>query len=243
MSKVDIRVLGISGTPIKDGNCDKLVKVALEAAEEVSNPVVGRVETEFVTLADKNIVMCKHCQWCIENRKPCSKIEDDVHMVYDMIKRADGVILGGPVWAETLSPPLLILFSRSRALSFFAQEFRNKVVGFVTLSWFGTGVGPTFAAMDSITYVHQMIPVRKGWATVSTAAFGQRAAYMEHGVLDDQAGVERVKAVGKRVAEVARMIKFATQAGVITPEAPTYTGASLIPRKKRLVERVWRDSE
>lgn len=242
MSKVDIKVLGISGTPIKDGNCDTLVKVALEAAKEVANAEVGGVETEFVTLADKKIAMCKHCQWCIENRKPC-KFEDDIQMVYDLMKKADGIILGGPAWAETLSPPLLILFSRGRIMSFFTQELRNKVVGFITLGWFGTGVGPTFTAMDAMAYAYQMIPVRKGWATVSTAAFGQRAAYMEHGVLDDKAGISRVQAVGRRVAEVARTIKFATQAGVITPEAPTYTGAPLIPKKKKFVEGVWRNAE
>ena len=67
----DIKILGISGTPVEDGNCGTMVKEALKVAEELSDPKLGHVETEFITLADKEIAMCKHCQWCIENRSPC----------------------------------------------------------------------------------------------------------------------------------------------------------------------------
>src|SRR4030042_79747 len=97
MAKVDVRILGISGTPIKDGNCDKLVQVSLDAAKKLGNREIGKVETEFITMADKNIAICTHCQYCIENRTRCN-VDDDVHSVYDAIRRADGVILGGPIW-------------------------------------------------------------------------------------------------------------------------------------------------
>ncbi len=54
---VKAKILGISGTPIKNGNCDKMVQESLKACTEL-----GDVETEFITLADKEITMCKHCQ-------------------------------------------------------------------------------------------------------------------------------------------------------------------------------------
>ena len=44
-----INILGISGTVVKDGNCDKLVKEALKAARESGDDI----ETRFVTMADK----------------------------------------------------------------------------------------------------------------------------------------------------------------------------------------------
>jgi multimeric flavodoxin WrbA len=71
MIKVDIRILGISGSPIEGGNCDVMVQEALKTAAEIPG-----VETEFITLANKQIALCRHCQWCIENRSPC-KIQDD----------------------------------------------------------------------------------------------------------------------------------------------------------------------
>ena len=80
MAAIHVNILGISGTDIMDGNCDTLVKEALIGAEELGN-AVGGVETEFVTLAGKEIERCQHCQWCIENRAPC-KIQDDFYLVY-----------------------------------------------------------------------------------------------------------------------------------------------------------------
>jgi len=53
MIPVNIKVLGISGTPIKGGNCDTMVQEALKSAAQVPG-----VETEFITLADKQIAMC-----------------------------------------------------------------------------------------------------------------------------------------------------------------------------------------
>ena len=100
MQTVEINILGISGTDIKDGNCDTLVKEALKGAEEIGE-AVGGVETDFVTLADKEIVRCKHCQWCIENRAPC-KVQDDFYLVYEKlikngyrVERLDGDTVRG----------------------------------------------------------------------------------------------------------------------------------------------------
>jgi multimeric flavodoxin WrbA len=52
MIKVDIRILGISGSPIEGGNCDVMVQEALKTAAEIPG-----VETEFITLANKQITM------------------------------------------------------------------------------------------------------------------------------------------------------------------------------------------
>jgi len=49
MSEVDISILGLSATPVKDGNCDTFVKESLKGARELEGEI-GRVETEFVSL-------------------------------------------------------------------------------------------------------------------------------------------------------------------------------------------------
>src|SRR4030042_1043014 len=65
MMPVNIKVLGLSATPIKGGNCDTMVQEALKTAAQVPG-----VETEFITLADKQVAMCQHCQWGIDSRFP-----------------------------------------------------------------------------------------------------------------------------------------------------------------------------
>jgi len=240
---VNVKILGISGTPIKGGNCDTLVQESLRVAKELGN-VTGGVETEFITLADKDIAMCQHCQWCIENRAPC-KIKDDAQIVFSRILESDGIILGAPTWVMTLAPPLTILFSMVRYYTFFTREFYNKVAGYLTVGFFGFGLEQALDTMENLTKA-MMIPVARGWALASTAAFGERPKYLKEGVLEDKAGVLRARNVGVRVVEVARMIKYATQHGIVLPEQyrATPTGGHWErSREKVLVEGVWREKE
>ena len=240
---VNVRILGISGTPIKGGNCDTLVQESLRAAKELGN-VTGGVETEFITLADKDIAMCQHCQWCIENKAPC-KMKDDAQTVFDKIIESDGVIFGAPTWVMTLAPPLTILFSRARYYAFFTRKLHNKVAGYLTVGFFGFGLEQALDTMENLTKA-ALIPVARGWALASTAAFGERPKYLEEGVLGDKAGVLRARNVAIRVVEVARMVKYATQHGIVLPEQyqATPTGGHWErPREKVLVDGVWREKE
>ena len=242
MEPVNVKILGISGTPIKGGNCDTLVQEALKAAAEVGG-VIGGVEAEFITLADKEIAMCKHCQWCIENRQPC-KIKDDLQMVSDKIEQCDGLILGGPTWFTTLAPPLINLWSRLRYMVFFTHKFRNKPIGAVTLGFFGLGLERALDVIQSLSVPIMGIFVGGAYAVASTAAFGQRPTYLEHGVIDDTVGIRRVRNVGLRVVEVARMVKYAKEAGIVLPDefTRTFVGARLKPSVKRVfVDGVWRE--
>jgi len=182
---MSIKILGISGTPVKDGNCDKLVQVALRAAEEIED-----VETEFVTLAGKKIAVCEHCQHCINNRTYC-RIQDDAQAIWEQIKACDGVIIGAPTWLRTVAPPILMLLSRCRYQMFIGHDFRNTVAGAITLGWFGRGMDIATLEIMHVASRFMMIPVAEGMATSSAVALGKRAEYMENGVLDDRMGVNR----------------------------------------------------
>ena len=99
------------------------------------------------------------------------------------------------------------------------------------LEIFGRGAGPVVA---------------RGWACASTAAFGQRPAYLEHGVLDDEAGMARVRDVAIKVVDFTRMVKYARDAGVELPEEyrRTFRGTRVREKEKKVfVDGVWRDRE
>ena len=225
---MSVKVLGISGTPVKDGNCDKLVQVALGAAEEIEDVV-----TEFVTLADKKISVCEHCQHCIISITYC-RIEDDAQALWEQIKACDGVIIGAPTWLRTVAPPILMLLSRCRYQMFIGHDFRNKVAGAITLGWFGRGMDIATLEIMHVASRFLMIPVAEGMATSSAVALGRRAEYMDNGVLDDRLGVRQAKNVGYRVAEVTRLIKHATEAGAgVPPEFQVTTSGATVKRKPK----------
>ena len=212
MKDVPIKIVGVSGTSIEGGNCDKVMKEALKTAESFEN-----VETEFITLAGKKMMACLHCQWCIENAKPC-KYEDDATWIMQKMFKADGLIWGAPVWSHTIAPHFMNLLSRGRYQSFFSGEMRNKVFGTFVVSWFGVGEEMALMTLEALGHNLLMIPVFRGWARVSAIALGKRPEYMEHGALDDHSGMVRIRTVAKRVVEISRKMKFADQAGVGVPD-------------------------
>ncbi len=225
---IKVRILGLSATPIKDGNCDTLIRECLKKTKEL-----GEVETDFVTLADKKIEVCKHCQWCIENMSPC-KIKDDAQEIWGKMREADGLIVGTPAWYQTLSPFIPILFSRLRYYTFFTHDFRNQPVAALTLGYLGYGLDNAITSLKVIFTANNMLPVSEGKVVTSTRVFGQRPAYLEHGVLDDTWGLKQAQAAAIKVVELARIIKFATEAGVVAPEEYrfTVTGARVVPKEK-----------
>jgi multimeric flavodoxin WrbA len=239
MISIGLKLLGISGTPIKGGNCDTMVQAALSSAERIPG-----VETEFITLADKKIAACQHCQWCIEHRAPC-KMQDDAALIFEKIKAADGLILGTPVWNISAAPIWPTLISRWRYHQFFTYDFRNKVSGTLSVGFLGMGLERALEDLEIVGRGAGFV-VARGYAVASRAAFGERPAYLEHGVLDDKAGMARVQNVAMRVVEVTRMIKYAMQAGVSLPDdyARTFRGANLKSDKQKvLIDGVWREKD
>jgi len=207
------KILGISGTPVGNGNCDKAVQAALGSAS-----LLPGIQTEFISLAGKKIAACTHCQYCIENMAPCN-VKDDANWIIDKMAEADGLIWGAPVWTHTIPPQLINLTSRCRYQVFYTGDFRNIVLGTVTISWLAVGEEFALMTMEAIGGNWLMIPVARGWGRVSTIAYGKRPDYLEHGIMDDSMGMLRIKLVGTRVAEIAQKIKYATLAGVgIPPE-------------------------
>ena len=84
------RILGIVGSPRKNGNTEILVSGILEGAAD------GGAETELVRLAELRIGECDGCHACWRGRG-CSK-KDDMIALYPKIAACDGLVFGTPVY-------------------------------------------------------------------------------------------------------------------------------------------------
>ncbi|MCG8686279.1 MAG: flavodoxin family protein [Desulfobacterales bacterium] len=76
-------VLGISGSPIKNSNTDRLIQAMLEETA---------CETEFIKLSDINVRPCMGCKGCVTDN--ICKVEDDFPALSKNIQSADGIIMG-----------------------------------------------------------------------------------------------------------------------------------------------------
>jgi multimeric flavodoxin WrbA len=79
-----MKVLGVSGSPIKDSNTDRALKLALESTG---------LETEFIKLKDYNVAPCQACLGCVKDNK--CVIKDDGILLAEKAKEADALIIAG----------------------------------------------------------------------------------------------------------------------------------------------------
>lgn len=81
---MNIEVLGISGSPTKNSNTDRLVKAILDETG---------AKSEFVKLSTINVRPCRACYKCV-NDNIC-KQKDDFPALAEKIKTAKAIVIGG----------------------------------------------------------------------------------------------------------------------------------------------------
>jgi multimeric flavodoxin WrbA len=216
-----VKILGIAGSPRK-GNTEYLVQRALEAAESI-----GGVVTEFVSLRGKLIKPCLADYSCFKKATeevPCPSIKDDFgNEVMKKMLTADGILVGSPVYYGGPTAQIKALFDRSMALEALGMRLRSKVGGAITVSYDRNGgQEPTIFDMIRWMMIHDMIVVTVGpdrpgkgigsyWGGICTQGFPfPKPSPTKEGLQaskEDEVGINSVIGVGKRVAEVAKLIK------------------------------------
>lgn len=78
------QILGISGSPIKNGNTDRLVKAVLEASG---------LNSEFVKLSRYNVRPCIACLGCKSDN--ICKVQDDFPELAAKVRQAGALVVGG----------------------------------------------------------------------------------------------------------------------------------------------------
>lgn len=94
-----MRVVGVCGSPRK-GNTEWMLRRFLEEL------AVCGVETELILLRKTEIRGCDGCLTCEagdSERKGICRIHDDMQLIYPKLLKADGLVLGTPVYFELLS--------------------------------------------------------------------------------------------------------------------------------------------
>lgn len=208
-----IKIIGFSGSRVKNGNMEALLADALSQAGNHSD-----VETELITLAGKTIGPCNHCNWCIGKQtedQPCVQ-QDDMADIYPKLLAADGIIVASPAHFGRLSGATADLIDRSRAFMHgnqYHMSLKNKIGGAMAMAFYrGGGVETTLSSINLFFHCHRMI-MANGMYQLGAAAFsteegkGKFEQEKRHIVLEDEFGVAAARALVDRTIELARIVK------------------------------------
>ena len=113
------KILGIIGSPRKNGNTDILVSQVLAGAKSAG------AEIEALYLGDLDIHECNGCHACWR-AQVCSK-KDDMNPIYQKIAESDAFVFGTPVY--WYGPTALMKAFIDRLVYFNCPENRPQIAG------------------------------------------------------------------------------------------------------------------
>ena len=216
-----VRILGIVGSPRKDGNTVKLMAKALEAAATIPG-----ITTELYEMANKKYHHCIACFKCKETGTCVFK--DDFQGFAKSYLEADGVILGAPVYHMAVPAPMKATLERLSNSIMNNSTMRgrkmpafNKVCGVLTVGGHPHG-GQEFVLSFLINSSLLMNGVIVSGDTLSgdyigTAAYTglpspdgiieKEPAKSKKTVLNDKRALSCAAELGKRVAQMTKIVK------------------------------------
>jgi multimeric flavodoxin WrbA len=189
-------ILGVCGSPRKQAT-EYILTKALEVLEDAG------FATKFFSVKGKNIGFCQHCDYCLKH-KEC-KLNDDMQLLYPLLRDAEGFIFATPVYNGGLSAQTKAIMDRCRAL--FTKDkavFRNKVG--VAIAVGGDRIGGQELAIQQILTFY----ILNGVIPVGGGAFGANlgATFWSKdtlkGVKLDEEGFRSLRKTLKRFVETLK---------------------------------------
>jgi len=112
-----VKVLGIAGSPRRDGNTDLLL------AEVMRGAASKGAEVKTVVLNDLKITPCQHCDACLEAGK--CRIQDDMQQIYVDLEQADRIVLASPIQFTGVTAQTKAMLDRFQCL--WARKYVLKI--------------------------------------------------------------------------------------------------------------------
>jgi multimeric flavodoxin WrbA len=188
-----IKVIGVCGSPRKDGNTEILLNNSLEAAKSEG------AETEIILLSEKKVEPCTACEDCSSGS---CVIEDDFMEVFNRITEADALIFASPSYYESMTPQMKALIDRSGTFNgtgYGRTKFDGKIAGAMSVAR-RTGLANVWTQLLLFILSQKMIvPGIKSYANAVAQDKGE--------VIKDKEGMESSWALGIAVAKLAKRLK------------------------------------
>lgn len=192
-------LIGLNGSPNKDGNTKFLLKEIMNKAESLG------AETEILDIGE--ILGSVKNKFCVVCSNPCTgecykgtQLEE----AFKLMGKADGIVLGSPVYFGTISAQLKAFFDKTRKLRG-EKALYNKVAAGVTVgaAKYG-GQETTLRALHDVMLVQGMIIIGDGFIDDDCGHHGVGAQKPSN---SDDFAIKRAGIIAKRLVEVCEATK------------------------------------
>ena len=190
-----MKVLAVNGSARKDGNTALLIHTVFEELNQEG------IETELVQLSGKIIEPCKAC-WACGGKGNCVHKNDLFQEIFEKMARADGILLGSPVYTANISANMQAFLERASVVTDMNRNesiLRHKVGAAVTAARRG-GALNTLDAMNHFFMLPEMYIVGSSYWPM---AYGQ----MPGDAGKDEEGLGTMRHLGQNMAYLLKCLK------------------------------------
>jgi len=191
-----MKVVAFNGSGRKDGNTYLLLKTVLDELQAEG------IETELVQLAEREPIQgCVACYKCMEQKNMKCAIETDPFNEYfAKISKADGLLLGSPVYFSDVTAGMKALIERSGLVGRANGNVLRRKVGAGVVAVRRAGSNHAFSSLNFLFLISEMIiPGSSYWNMALGRSPGD--------VMSDSEGIQTMKTLGNNMAWLMKKIQ------------------------------------
>lgn len=188
-----MKIIAINGSPNAKGN----TRAALDiVAEQLANE---GIECEIHQVGHKIIRGCVACGQCAKNKdERCAQADDGVNELVQLMKNADGILLGSPVHFASIGGTMKSFLDRAFYVSGANGNLLRHKVGAGLVAVRRTGGMPAFGQLNHyLMYAEMLVPTSNYWNVIHGAKPGE--------AVQDLEGVQLMRILGKNMAWLLKL--------------------------------------
>ena len=189
-----MKVIAFNGSGRKGGNTAILVETVLNELSQEG------IETEFIQLAGETLHGCIACYKCFQNKdRKCSVDRDNLNKYLAKMIKADGILLGSPVYFTDVTSGIKALIDRCGLVSTANGGLFKRKVGAAVVAVRRAGAIRTLDTLNHLFQYNEMIiPGSTYWNVGIGRDPGE--------VKDDEEGIRTMKTLGKNMAWLLKKV-------------------------------------
>ncbi len=198
-----MKVVAFNGSPNKEGNTWHAIRIVAAELEKEG------IETEVVHVGNKIVRGCTACGQCMKNKnEQCVLPGDEVNEWIQIMKSADGIILGSPVHYSAISGTMKSFLDRAFYVTSINKGMLRHKVGASVVAVRRSGGLPAFEQLNNyLCYSEMLIPTSNYWNVIHGTKPGE--------ALKDEEGVQIMRVLGRNMAWLMKLVEHGT--GTVVP--------------------------
>ena len=186
-------VIAMCGSPRPKGNTYHLLQEAIGVLNRQG------IETEYISLHNKDIRPCLACGKCAKDKNRCAQ-EDEFNDLYIKMTQMDGIIVGSPVYFGSATPNLMALLDRAGYVARMGDNAFARKVGSPIVVARRAGTNFTYA---QLLYFFMIMGMVVPGSTYWPIAYGREQGE----VLKDEEGMRTITNLAENIAWLLKKVR------------------------------------